>query len=124
MQSKGHTGGRHLPHAEHSSGTIMTSIPWLKMAPNCGGQCRRHVSQLMHSDISMRNGTCFHFGFRTRSEMRSARLAPATTSDYLAGAFAPEAPGQRGVAAADGVAPAPAFSADRAAHRTSRLAPV
>src|SRR3954454_24287705 len=82
MQSTGQTGGKHLPHPEQSSGTMMTSIPWLKMAPNCGGECRRHVSQLMHSDISMRNGTCFHLGLRSRSEMRSARVAPATPSGY------------------------------------------
>ena len=39
-----------------SSGMMITSMPWLKIAPNCGGQCRRHASQLMHSDISMRIG--------------------------------------------------------------------
>ena len=31
----------------------MTSMPWLKMAPNCGGQCRMQVSQLMQIDMSM-----------------------------------------------------------------------
>ena len=45
---------------------MITSMPWLKMAPNCGGQCRMHVSQLMQSDISMRSGTFFHFGLRSR----------------------------------------------------------
>jgi putative sterol carrier protein len=87
MQSTGH-GSRHLPHPEHSSGMMMTSIPWLKMAPNCGGQCRMQVSQLMHSDISMRRGGAFHFGLRSRSSMRDWRLlAPGTGSRYPAGRF-------------------------------------
>src|SRR4051795_6856480 len=82
MQSTGHTGGRHLPQPEHSSGTMITSIPWLKMAPNCGGQWRRHVSQLMHSAISIRNGGSFHFGFRSRSAMRSGLVAAGMRSGY------------------------------------------
>src|SRR3954447_2333868 len=85
MQSTGQTGGWHLPQPEHSSGMMMTSIPWLKMAPNWGGQWRRQVSQLMHSDISMRNGACFHFGLRSRSVMRSSRLLPATEVRLSAG---------------------------------------
>jgi hypothetical protein len=74
---------------EHSSGMMMTSIPWLKMAPNCGGQCRMQVSQLMHSDISMRRGGAFHFGLRSRSSMRDWRLlAPGTGSSYRSGYLA------------------------------------
>ena len=75
MQSTGHAG-RHLSHPLHSSGTITTSAPWLKIAPNCDGQCRRQASQLMHSDISMRSGGFFHFGFRSCASMRS-NLVPA-----------------------------------------------
>jgi hypothetical protein len=42
------------------------------------------VSQLMHSDISMRSGGAFHFGLRSRSSMREARLlAGGTRSPYL-----------------------------------------
>src|SRR5690348_17893053 len=70
MQSTGHAG-RHLSQPLHSSGTITTSAPWLKIAPNCDGQCRRHASQLMHSDISMRSGGFRHLGFRSRASMRS-----------------------------------------------------
>jgi hypothetical protein len=77
MQSTGQTGGRHFPQPEQSSGTITTSSPWLKMAPNCGGQCRRHVSQLMHVAMSMRNGEFCHFSLRTRRLTRSARVAPS-----------------------------------------------
>jgi len=78
MQFTGHAG-RHLSHPLHSSGMITTSAPWLKIAPNCGGQCRRHASQLMHSDISMRSGACFHFGLRACASMRS-NLDPAATA--------------------------------------------
>src|SRR4051812_21034015 len=74
MQSTGHTG-RHLPQPEQSSGMMMTSIPWLKMAPNCGGQWRMHVSQLMHSAISMKRGRFFHLGLRSRVSRRSPRVA-------------------------------------------------
>jgi hypothetical protein len=63
MQSTGQAG-RHLSQPLHSSGTMTTSIPWLKMAPNCGGHWRRQASQLMHIVMSMRSGTAFHFGFR------------------------------------------------------------
>ena len=73
MQSTGQ-GSTHFRHPEHSSGMITTSMPWLKMAPNCGGQCRMHVSQLMQIDMSMyRAGFC-HLGFRTRFAIRSDRL--------------------------------------------------
>ena len=34
----GTPAGRHFPQPLHSSGTMITSIPWLKIAPNCGGQ--------------------------------------------------------------------------------------
>lgn len=64
MQLTGHTGGRHFPQPEHSSGRMMTSIPWLKIAPNSGGQYLRQLSQLMHSDISMRNGALRHLAWR------------------------------------------------------------
>ena len=73
MQFTGQTG-RHLSHPEHSSAMMTTSGPWLKMAPNCVGQWRRHASQLMHSDISMRTGGFFHFGFRSWCSMRSSRV--------------------------------------------------
>ena len=65
MQSTGH-GSRHLSQPEHSSGMMITSIPWLKIAPNCGGQWRMHVSQLMQIDMSMSSGGFCHFGFRSR----------------------------------------------------------
>src|SRR3954465_14245725 len=51
MQSTGHTGGRHFSQPEHSSGMMITSIPWLKMAPNCGGQWRVQVSRVMQVDM-------------------------------------------------------------------------
>ena len=35
---------------------MTTSMPWLKIAPNCGGQCRMQVSQLMQIDMSIRSG--------------------------------------------------------------------
>src|SRR6266542_6521437 len=73
MQSTGQTG-THLPQPEQSSGTMITSMPWLKMAPNWGGQCRMHVSQLMHSDISTRRAGSFHFGLRSRASNRSSRV--------------------------------------------------
>jgi putative sterol carrier protein len=66
----------------------MTSIPWLKMAPNWGGQWRMQVSQLMHSDISIRRGGAFHLGLRSRSLMRDSRLlAPGTGASYPGGTF-------------------------------------
>jgi hypothetical protein len=58
---------------------ITTSIPWLKMAPNCGGQWRMHVSQLMQISMSIHSGTGFHFGFRVRVARRST-LPDAVTS--------------------------------------------
>src|SRR3954451_4421185 len=88
MQFTGHTGGRHFPQPLQSSGTMITSIPWLKMAPNCGGQWRMQVSQLMHYDISMRSGGAFHFGLRSRSVMRDSPLpAPGTGATYPGGTF-------------------------------------
>src|SRR5947207_8529760 len=76
MQLTGHAG-RHLSHPLQSSGTITTSAPWLKIAPNCDGQCRRQASQLMHSDISIRSGGFFHLGFRSCASMRSIRVPAA-----------------------------------------------
>ena len=58
---------------------ITTSIPWLKMAPNCGGQWRMHVSQLMQISMSIHSGTGFHFGLRVRLASRST-LPDAVTS--------------------------------------------
>lgn len=83
MQFTGQAG-RHLSHPLHNSGTITTSAPWLKIAPSWGGQCRRQASQLMHSAISMRSGTFFHFGLRWRASMRSVR--DAVTVGLYAGA--------------------------------------
>ena len=76
MQSTGH-GSRHLSQPEHSSGMMITSMPWLKMAPNCGGQCRMHVSQLMQIDMSMSSGGFCHFGLRSCAAMRSDLLDAA-----------------------------------------------
>src|SRR5256886_4949240 len=76
MQSTGQTG-THFRQPLHSSGTMITSMPWLKIAPNCSGQWRRHASQLMHSDISIRNGTFCHFGLRSCVSMRSSRVFAA-----------------------------------------------
>ena len=70
-----------MSQPEQSSGMMMTSIPWLKMAPNCGGQCRIHVSQLMQMDMSMSSGGFFHLGFRSRSAMRSGRLDAAIPAE-------------------------------------------
>ena len=84
MQFTGHAG-RHLSHPLHSSGMITTSGPWLKIAPNWGGQARRHASQLMHSSISMRNGSLCHLGLRDRVAMRSDLAADMRPSVDLAG---------------------------------------
>ena len=54
----------------------MTSRPWLKMAPNWGGQCRKHVSQLIHVAMSIRNAAFSHLSLRTRSRTRSTRVVP------------------------------------------------
>src|SRR5205085_5071318 len=127
MQSTGQTGGRHLPHPEHSSGMMITSMPWLKMAPNWGGQWRRQVSQLMHSDISIRNGTCFHFGLRSRFAIRSARLLAATGSQPTAGGGDADAavidvrPAQRTSAPPPMVTPRPATSAPVHSPHGARL---
>src|SRR6476659_6916904 len=80
MQLTGHAG-RHLSQPLHSAGMMMTSGPWLKMAPNCGGQWRRHASQLMHSAISMRSGGFCHLGLRRCSATRSARATLAVDRD-------------------------------------------
>src|ERR1041385_8115863 len=74
MQSTGH-GSRHFSQPEHSSGMMITSIPWLKIAPNCGGQWRRHVSQLMQIDMSILKGAFCHFGLRSRLSNRSSLVA-------------------------------------------------
>src|SRR3954465_13695737 len=84
MQSTGQTG-THLPQPEHSSGMMITSMPWLKMAPNWSGQWRMQVSQLMHSAISMRKAGSFHFEFRSRNSMRSSRVAAGTLRMVAAG---------------------------------------
>ncbi len=84
MQSTGH-GSRHLSQPEQSSGMMITSIPWLKIAPNCGGQCRMHVSQLMQIDMSMSSGGFFHFGLRSRSARRSSRVPAAIGGDGSTG---------------------------------------
>ena len=82
MQSTGQAG-RHLSQPLQSSGMMITSTPWLKIAPNCGGQCRRQASQLMHSDISMRSGGLRHFGARPapRSARRDCRYPCQKRSD-------------------------------------------
>ena len=82
MQSTGQTG-THLPHPEHSSGMMITSMPWLKMAPNWSGQWRMHVSQLMHSAISMRSAGSFHLALRSRDSIRSSRVAAGMSGWYL-----------------------------------------
>ena len=79
MQLTGHAG-RHLSQPEHNSGMITTSALWLKIAPNCAGQWRRHASQLMHSVISIRSGTFCHFGFRERVSTRCIREADIARS--------------------------------------------
>src|SRR5438132_13422516 len=92
MQLTGQTG-THLRQPLHSSGTMTTSMPWLKMAPNCGGQWRRHASQLMHSDISMRSGGFRHFGLRECVSMRWSRDVVATAETLVAaGAASSTAP--------------------------------
>ena len=65
----------HFSQPEQSSGMMMTSIPWLKIAPSCGGQWRMHVSQLMQIDMSIRIGGFCHLGLRARSAMRSPLVA-------------------------------------------------
>ncbi len=69
-----------MSQPEQSSGMMITSIPWLKIAPNCGGQCRMHVSQLMQIDMSISSGGFFHFGFRSRFSSRSARGDPPSAA--------------------------------------------
>src|SRR6188474_1204172 len=81
MQSTGQAG-RHLSHPLHSSGTMITSAPWLKIAPNVGGQWRRQASQLMHSSISMRRGTFCHFSLRVLVAIRSSRVTAVIAAVY------------------------------------------
>src|SRR5215470_4724553 len=88
MQSTGQAG-RHLSQPLHSSGTITTSAPWLKIAPNWSGQWRRQASQLMHSDISIRSGGFFHLGFRSCASMRSSRVPAATAAERSGRSTAP-----------------------------------
>lgn len=73
MQSTGQTLMQRL-QPEHSSGITRTSMPSLKIAPNCGGHSRIHESQTMHSQCSMRTGGFFHLGLsRTCRTIRSSR---------------------------------------------------
>lgn len=83
MQSTGHTM-THTGQPEHSSGTMTTSRPRSKIAPNSGGQLRRHVSQVIHSDDSMRRGGFFQFSLRDRVAIRADRpvLAPGGASFF------------------------------------------
>src|SRR5689334_4207631 len=83
MQSTGH-GSRHLPQPEQSSGMMITSMPWLKMAPNCGGQWRMEVSQLMQIDMSISSGGFFHLGLRSWVASRSARDGDAMAAQRTA----------------------------------------
>jgi hypothetical protein len=85
MQSTGH-GSTHLSHPEHNSGMMMTSIPWLKMAPKFGGQARRQASQLMHSLMSIYSAGFGHLEFRSRFSMRCNRAVlfpPLATAKIL-----------------------------------------
>jgi hypothetical protein len=61
---------------------MITSMPWLKMAPNCGGQWRMQVSQLMQIDMSIHRGGKDHFGLRSWAVKRSG-LVPADTGARL-----------------------------------------
>src|SRR5215204_240862 len=76
MQSTGQTSTQD-GQPEHSSGMITTSMPLSKMAPNSAGQLRTQVSQVMHSDASMRRGGFFQLSPRDRAWMRSSRAATA-----------------------------------------------
>ena len=73
MQSTGQ-GSTHFPQPEHSSGMITTSMPWLKMAPNCGGQWRMHVSQLMQMLMSMMSFAVLADGSATKDGGGDNRL--------------------------------------------------
>lgn len=81
MQSTGQ-GSRHLSHPEQSSGRIMTSIPWLKMAPKLGGQARRHASQFMHCDMSIYIGTFGHLLLRSLLSIRDKRAGLVPDAIY------------------------------------------
>src|SRR5437764_12031854 len=96
MQSTGQAG-RHLSQPLHSSGTTMTSTPWLKMAPNWGGQARRQASQLMQIAMSIRSGGVCHFGLRRRVASRSARPVTTASGVPLAPAAAPDGPAYLGL---------------------------
>lgn len=82
MQSTGHTI-THTGQPEHNSGTMMTSSPRSKMAPNSGGQLRTHVSHVMHSDDSIRRGGFFHVSLRDRVTRRSDRPGRAPVEPSL-----------------------------------------
>src|SRR4051794_25835376 len=58
------------------------------MAPNCCGQWRRHVSQLMQIDMSIKNGAFCHFGLRSCDSSRSVRFEPAIAESLPAGVSA------------------------------------
>ena len=70
-----------MSQPEQSSGMMMTSMPWLKIAPNCGGQWRMQVSQLMQMDMSINSGGFCHLGFRSRDSMRSGLVDAAIASE-------------------------------------------
>src|SRR5256885_7303247 len=76
MQSTGQAG-RHFSQPLHSWGMITTSTPWLKMAPNWGGQARRQAAQFMHIDMSMRSGGALHLGVRRPEGNPPAPPSPA-----------------------------------------------
>jgi hypothetical protein len=52
------------------------------------------VSQLMHSDISIRSGGLCHFGFRSCEAMRSARVVAAMAAKCRRGALRPNPSGR------------------------------
>jgi hypothetical protein len=81
MQSTGHTITQ-TGHPEHSSGTITTSMPLSNIAPNSGGQLRKQVSHVMHSDGSIRRGGFFQEALRDRAATRADRsgLGPDVVS--------------------------------------------
>src|SRR3954452_23314559 len=85
MQSTGQTSTQE-GQPEHSSGTMTTSRPRSKIAPNSGGQLRRQVSQGMHSDASIRRGGFFPLALREGVAIRSFRAVRAGAEDgYEAG---------------------------------------
>lgn len=64
---------------------MITSIPWLKIAPKFGGHARKQASQLMHSVISIYIGGFGHLLFRSRFSIRAslAGLVPDATYTIL-----------------------------------------